>query len=235
MAVSAVEKVNRINKGALLEANDLYRFYHVGDEEVRALRGVSLTLESGELTALSGRSGSGKSTLLTCLAGLDDPDGGQVTLLGHRLSRRPEAERARLRGEYVGIALQSGNLIGHLSVLDNALLAGRLRGKPNRARAQELLEAVGLEHRAGAYPAQLSGGETARAALVAALTHAPIVLLADEPTAELDPESEGRVLDVIEAFVRQEGHAALIATHSTRLAGRADRTLHLEDGRWHDA
>lgn len=221
----------------LMEATDVYRFYHVGDEETRALRGVSLAVHPGELVVLLGSSGSGKSTLLASLAGLDDPDGGQIDLAGKRLSRRPEAQRAKLRAEHIGIMLQSGNLLPHLNVLDNALLTGKLLGQPDEARARELLQAVGLSHRMHAYPSQLSGGETARAALVAALTHNPPILLADEPTAEVDAETEDRVAGVIEAFVDQHGgqHCALLATHSPRLAQRADRVLRLRDGRWLDA
>lgn len=221
----------------LLEATDLYRFYHVGDEETRALRGVSLSVQPGELVVLLGSSGSGKSTLLASLAGLDDPDGGQIDIATQRMSRRPEGQRARLRAEHIGIMLQSGNLLPHLNVLDNALLTGKLLGKPDEVRARELLKQVGLSHRLHAYPSQLSGGETARAALVAALTHNPSILLADEPTAEVDAETEDRVAGVIEAFVDQRGaqHCALLATHSPRLAQRADRVLRLRDGRWQDA
>lgn len=219
----------------LLSATDLYRFYHVGDDETRALRGVSLELRPGELTVLLGASGSGKSTLLACLAGLDDPDGGRIALGGERLSRQPEARRARLRAAHLGVMLQSGNLIPHLSVLDNVLLTGALLGRRDDARARELLNRVGLAPRVHAYPSQLSGGETARAALVAALAHGPQVLLADEPTAEVDADTEDRVTDMIGEFVHGQGRAALIATHSPRLARRADRVLHLKDGRWANA
>ncbi len=219
----------------LMNATDLYRFYHVGDDETRALRGVSLELRPGELTVLLGSSGSGKSTLLACLAGLDDPDGGRIEVSGERLSRQPEARRARLRAANLGVMLQSGNLIPHLSVLDNALLTGSLLGRPDVAAARELLGQVGLGQRLHAYPSQLSGGEMARAALVAALAHGPRILLADEPTAEVDADTEDRVTDVIGEFVHGQGRAALIATHSPRLAGRADRVLHLKDGRWVDA
>ncbi|GGM60068.1 ABC transporter ATP-binding protein [Deinococcus arenae] len=221
---------------SLLQVHDVYRFYHVADEETRALRGVSLSVAPGELVVLLGRSGSGKSTLLASLAGLDDPNGGQIDIAGARMSRRPEAWRAELRAEHIGVMLQSGNLMPHLTVLDNALLTGTLLGRPDEARARDLLQQVGLGYRLHAYPSQLSGGETARAGLVAALTHNPAVLLADEPTAEVDAETEDRVAGVIEAFVTQRDgpHCAVLATHSTRLARRADRVLTLHDGRWQD-
>lgn len=223
---------------SILEAVDLYRFYHVADEEVRALRGVSLDVAPGELVALLGASGSGKSTLLSCLAGLDDPDGGAVTVAGERLTRRPEAQRAGVRARHLGVMLQGGNLLAHLNVLDNVTLTGRLLGQPDEARALDLLGQLGLDHRRRAFPAQLSGGEIARASLAAALAHRPAALLADEPTAEVDAATEERVIGVIEAFVRGEGRGgrgAVIATHSPRLAARAGRVLRLKDGRWQDA
>lgn len=223
---------------SILEAVDLYRFYHVADEEVRALRGVSLDVAPGELVVLLGASGSGKSTLLSCLAGLDDPDGGAVTVAGERLTRRPEAQRAGVRARHLGVMLQGGNLLAHLNVLDNVTLTGRLLGQPGGARALDLLGQLGLDHRRHAFPAQLSGGEIARASLAAALAHRPAALLADEPTAEVDAATEERVIGVIEAFVRGEGRGgrgAVIATHSPRLAARAGRVLRLKDGRWQDA
>ncbi|GAA5512415.1 putative ABC transporter ATP-binding protein Rv0986 [Deinococcus carri] len=219
----------------LLQATDVYRFYHVGDDETRALRGVSLEVRAGELVVLLGSSGSGKSTLLACLAGLDDPDGGQVEVASRRLSRRPEVQRARLRAEHLGVMLQSGNLLPHLNVLENVLLTGHILGKPDEVRARELLGQLGLSGQLAAYPSQLSGGETARVSLAAALAHGPALLLADEPTAEVDALTEAQVAQVIEAFVHQPGHCALIATHSPRLAAHATRMLRLKDGRWQDA
>jgi len=211
-------------------ADDLYRFFHVGDEETRALRGVSLTVKPGELVAVMGASGSGKSTLLACLAGLDDPDGGHVDIGGDRITRRPEGERAQLRGARVGVLLQSDNLLPHLSVLDNVLLPMQLAGKVELTFALVLLAQVGLSERAGHLPRQLSGGELARAGLVVALAARPQVLLADEPTAEVDAETEKKLFEVLDHF-RTRGGAVLISTHSPALAGRADRVLHLTDGR----
>jgi len=218
-----------------MEAADLYRFYHVGDEETRALRGVSLDVRPGELTVLLGKSGSGKSTLLACLAGLDDPDGGVVSVGGQTLSRQPERIRAALRAEYLGMMLQGGTLIAHLNVLDNVTLTGRLNGKPDKEGAIKLLTQLGLAERLQAFPAQLSGGETARASLAAALAHRPRVLLADEPTAEVDAQTEQQVLAVIKDFIRRNQSAAVISTHSPRLAEQADRVLRIQDGRWQNA
>src|SRR5262245_31169177 len=165
----------------IIEAFDLYRFYHVGDSETLALRGVSLHVDAGELVVVMGPSGSGKSTLLACLSGIDEPDGGAVDLLSRRLSRRPEGERAARRAASIGILLQAGNLFAHLSVAQNVRLAMRLAQKPDEHRLVELMDLVGLAQRQYALPSQLSGGEAARAGLAVALAAAPPLLLADEP------------------------------------------------------
>jgi putative ABC transport system ATP-binding protein len=213
-----------------LDASSLYRFFHAGEEETLALQGVSLTVGRGELVAVVGPSGSGKSTLLACLAGLDEPDGGWVLIEGERLSRRPEPERAALRARRVGVLFQSGNLLDHLTVAENVVLAQRVAGRPNPGRAAGLLEALGLARRAHARPAELSGGETARAGLAVALANDPAVVLADEPTGELDSASEARVLDLLWAHAAAGG-AVVVATHSPAVAAAAARTLHLRDGR----
>jgi putative ABC transport system ATP-binding protein len=215
---------------AALDASSLYRFFHAGEEETLALQGVSLTVGRGELVAVVGPSGSGKSTLLACLAGLDEPDGGCVLIEGERLSRRPEPERAALRARRVGVLFQSGNLLDHLTVAENVALAQRVAGRPNPGRAAGLLEALGLARRAHARPAELSGGETARAGLAVALANDPAVVLADEPTGELDSASEARVLDLLWAHAAAGG-AVVVATHSPAVAAAAARTLHLRDGR----
>lgn len=216
---------------ARLEAHDLYRFYHAGQEETLALRGVSLSVRPTETVALVGPSGSGKSTLLNCLAGLDEPDGGWVTVMGQRITRRPQAERAKLRARHIGVLLQSGNLLEHLTIVDNLRLAISLAGGDRRRVSVETaLASVGLEERGHALPAHLSGGELARAGLALALINEPTILLADEPTGEVDAENEARILDLIRRRAR-EGGASLIATHSPAVAAVADRVLHIIDGR----
>jgi putative ABC transport system ATP-binding protein len=215
---------------AVLEARELYRFYHAGDEETLALRGVSLSVAAGEMVAVMGPSGSGKSTLLACLAGLDDPDGGMVLVDGERLSRRSEQERARIRARRIGVVFQSGNLLGHLDVRQNVFLAQRLAGRHDPARVDQLLETVGIQGRAHAVPTQLSGGELARASLVVALANDPPVLLADEPTGELDTHTADRVLALIRERVA-EGTAVVAVTHNQHVAEAADRVLELRDGR----
>lgn len=213
-----------------IEAFDLYRFYHAGEDETLALRGVSLSIESGETVAVMGPSGSGKSTLLACLAGLDEPDGGHVEVMGQRLTRRPESERAAIRAAHIGILLQSGNLFEYLSVEDNVRLPMRLAHAVDRRRLDELIDQVGLASRRRARPSELSGGEAARAGLAVALATAPSVLLADEPTGEVDAETERDILRLFEAR-RRDGGATLVVTHSAELAAHADRVLRLQDGR----
>lgn len=214
----------------LLEAREIYRFFHVGDDETVALRGVNLVLSKGETVAVVGPSGSGKSTLLACLTGLDEPDGGSVTVAGARLSRRPEAERARIRARSFGLLRQSGNLFQHLTVAQNVRFQMMLAGRRNEARLAALLASVGLGDRAGSYPSRLSGGEAARAGLATALAADPDILVADEPTAEVDARTEDQLMAGFDER-RRQGATTLLATHSRALASRADRILNLRDGR----
>jgi putative ABC transport system ATP-binding protein len=214
----------------VLAGDNLYRFFHAGDDEVLALKGVSIEVSAGELVVVNGPSGSGKSTLLACLAGLDEPDGGTVRVAGHTLTRRPERERAALRARFVGVLFQSWNLIGHLSVEDNLRLAQRLAGADAPARRVALLDRLGLRGRRRALPAELSGGETVRAGLATALANEPAVLIADEPTAEVDGASEQAVLEVLHEELGA-GRALLIATHSDAVVATATRVVRLVDGR----
>lgn len=215
----------------ILEARDLYRFFHAGDDETFALRGVSLSVDAGEMVAVVGPSGSGKSTLLACVAGLDDPDGGSVSVAGERITRRPETERARLRARWIGVLQQSGNLLGHLSVGDNIQLARSLvADRSERMPIEELLDDVGLAGRARAVPSRLSGGEAARAGLAVALANDPAVVVADEPTGEVDAGNEHLLLELLRARAAAGG-AVVMVTHSTRAALAADRIVHLRDGR----
>jgi putative ABC transport system ATP-binding protein len=216
---------------AALEADDLYRFFHAGDDETLALRGVSLRLDSGDLVAVTGPSGSGKSTLLACLAGLDEPDGGTVRVAGARLSRRPEGERAALRARGIGLLFQQENLIGHLTVAQNVALARSLDGSRRRRRANsDVLGRVGIASKAQALPRQLSGGEQARAGLAVAMANEPSVILADEPTGELDDSTSARIFALLRERA-DDGAAVLVVTHDPAIARRADRELHMRDGR----
>ncbi|MGV8972882.1 MAG: ABC transporter ATP-binding protein [Rhodoglobus sp.] len=224
----------------VLTAEDLYKFYWAGEEETRALRGVALTVHAGEIVAITGPSGSGKSTLLSCLAGLEEPSGGTVQVAGQRISRQNEQVRSRLRAELIGMLWQAGNLIEHLDVTENVLLARALARKAiprkhaGNARettdVEHLLAAVGLTARAHSLPAQLSGGEAARAGLAVALANNPPLLLADEPTGELDSTTEASILALLKDLAAQ-GTAVVVVTHSPLVARTAHRQIHLQDGR----
>lgn len=214
----------------VLAATGLYRFYHSGDEETAALRGVDLTVEAGEIVALVGPSGSGKSTLLACIAGLDEPDAGSVVLRGAIMTRRTEQQRAVLRAHSIGFLMQSGNLFEHLSVADNMRLQQALAGLTDDGSREKLLQRLGISHRGSALPSQLSGGESARAGLAVALAAMPSLLICDEPTAEVDAAAEQDII----ALLRHEadhGVAVIVATHSETLAALANRVITLYDGR----
>jgi putative ABC transport system ATP-binding protein len=213
-----------------LEARNLYRFFRAGEEETLALRGVSLTVNPGTIVAVLGPSGSGKSTLLGCLAGLDEPAGGTVFVRGERVSHRPESERAKIRARRIGVLLQSGNLIQHLDLRGNVRVAQLAGGTlAPRRRTDVLLEQVGLAARRHAYPTELSGGELARAGLAVALANDPDVVLADEPTGELDGDTEQRVIRLLAEHAGR-GAGLVVVTHSAEVARMADRVLTLTDG-----
>lgn len=210
-----------------LEAHELYRFYRAEDDETLALKGVSLAVSAGEVAAVVGPSGSGKSTLLNLLAGLDEPSGGTVWVVGERVSHRPEPVRAALRARLIGVLRQSHNLLGHLTVQQNIDLVARLQRTALDRGA--LLEALGIGSRAGSLPHQLSGGETARAGVAVALVSDPAVLLADEPTGELDGDSERTLLSLLRDCA-DRGTAVLVASHSLAVRRMADRVIELADG-----
>lgn len=224
----------------VLEARGLHRFYRRGDEEVPALRDVSLAVAPGEMVAVVGPSGSGKSTLLNLLAGLDDPDGGSVWVGGERFSHRGPAAQARLRGSEIGVLTQASGLLDHLTVLGNVRLAASFRrSRPHRDGAEPagpsespaaLLAGLGIESRAHGRPSTLSGGETARANLAVALAGGPLVLLADEPTAEVSRDEEAAILALLRR-VRPATGATVVVTHSQTVAAAADTVLEMTDGK----
>lgn len=216
-------------EGAAITARGLFRVYRHRDDETVALHGVSVEVTAGEMVALTGPSGSGKSTLLACLAGLDELEAGQVRVDGTSMTGLDASGRARLRARRIGMVFQAANLIEHLSVAQNVRLVQQLSGRAGRPDVDELLDAVGLAGRAAAAPSRLSGGEAARAGLAVALATDPTVVLADEPTGELDSATEEQVLDLLRG-VAARGAAVLVASHSTAVADRSDRVIHLVDG-----
>ena len=198
-------------------------------------QGVSLQVRAGEFVALLGESGVGKSTLLNCIAGLDEADAGRVELDGVQVGPLPADARARLRREKLGFVFQAFHVLPHLSVAENVELPLRLLGTAWRAgrredapaRVEELLAAVGLGGLGGRLPAQLSGGQLQRVAIARALVHRPALILADEPTGNLDPATAARVMEALVAQAHASGAACLLVTHSTAAAARADRVLRL--------
>ena len=212
-----------------LRTTDLYRFYRAGDEEVLALRGVSVNVAAGEVVAVTGPSGSGKSTLMACLAGIDEPDGGSVWVGGERISHRYDGERAALRARHIGVLRQSDNLLDHLTVLQNVQLACRIARRGTRG-CLALLDSVGIGQRSGHVVSQLSGGEAARAAVAVALANDPVVFLADEPTGELDSETERQILTLLRERATA-GTAVVVASHSPAVRRFADRVITLREGR----
>jgi len=191
---------------------------------------VSLDVARGEFVALVGESGVGKSTLLNCIAGLEQPDSGALQLDGQGVLGLGEDARARLRRAKLGFVFQAFHVLPHLSVAENVLLPLLLLGRPDAARVAAVLEAVGLGALGARLPAQLSGGQLQRVAIARAVVHNPALILADEPTGNLDPDTAQRVLSVLVAQVREAGAACLLVTHSQAAAQRADRVLRLTPG-----
>ncbi len=197
-----------------------------------ALRPTSFTISSGETVAIVGRSGSGKSTLLHLAAGIEAATGGHIDVLGQDLTRLGDRDRARLRRDGIGIVFQFFHLVPHLSVEENVLLPAMIAGdlRQYRPRAVELLDRVELGDRAKDAVDHLSGGEMQRVAICRALLRRPALVLADEPTGNLDDATGRLVMDLMTSMVREEGCTLVYVTHSTELAGAADRTLHLRSG-----
>jgi len=188
---------------------------------------VDLTMQRGELVALLGESGVGKSTLLNCVAGLDTADAGRITLAGREVLGLSEPEAARLRREGLGFVFQAFHVLPHLNVADNVGLPLQLLGRPRGDRVARMLAAVGLEGLGERAPRQLSGGQLQRVAIARALVHEPALVLADEPTGNLDPRSAGLVMDVLVDAARRTGAGVLLVTHSPPAAARCDRVLEL--------
>jgi putative ABC transport system ATP-binding protein len=218
---------------AILEARDLVKRYRLGDGQVDALRGVSLSVNKGEFVAIMGASGSGKSTMLHLLGGLDLPTSGDVVIDGLNLAALDEEHRTLTRREKTGFVFQFFNLIPLLTVRENVALPFLIAGDPigpHQARVNELLELVGLTAMAGHKPDQLSAGEQQRVALARALATAPAILLADEPTGNLDYTTGAEILDLLWNSCDRLGQTIILVTHDARAASYADRVFVLRDG-----
>jgi len=222
---------------ALVELAALTKTYREGEQDRAVLQEVSLRLERDAFSVLMGRSGAGKSTLLNLISGIDLPTSGHVRIGGTDLTGLSETERTLFRRENIGFVFQSFNLISTLTVGENVRLPLELAGESPRAdreRAQAMLDHVGLADRADAFPDRLSGGEQQRVAVARALTHDPLLVLADEPTGNLDYETGQEVLSLLGDLVRDTGTTLLVATHDPEVLPRADRVLHLHGGVLHD-
>ncbi|MEZ5722057.1 MAG: ABC transporter ATP-binding protein [Paracoccaceae bacterium] len=215
----------------LLNVENLTKTFAGSDGPVTVLRGVDLALGAGETLALTGESGSGKSTLLHLIGGLDDADGGSIRLDGQEVTALDDAGRAALRREVVGVVFQQFNLIPSLTVAANIAFQARLADRFDPERTRVLAEALGLAAQMDKYPEQLSGGQQQRVAIARTLAARPKLVLADEPTGNLDEATAAEVMDQLLGLVAETGAALVMATHSPALAARLDRRLHLTRGR----
>ena len=218
----------------LISIEDLSKSYTEGKQTHAVLRGANLKIRRGEFVALLGASGSGKSTLLNLLSGIDTADDGAIWVQGRDLVAMTEAERTLFRRRHIGFVFQFFNLLPTLTVLENAALPLELAGAPAkeaRSKARALLEQVGLADRTASYPDLLSGGEQQRVALARALVHDPLLVLADEPTGNLDEDTGAQVMALLEQLTRQAGKNLVMATHNLENVRRADRVIHVHEGK----
>ena len=213
-------------KHPIIELQSVSRQYESGESIVHALKNVSLTVSQGEFVAVVGPSGSGKSTLLGLVSGIDRPTTGEVWVAGHRIDRLKENELARWRRHTLGIVFQFFQLLPTLTALENVMLPMSLAGEMDESRARALLDKVGMGHRGSHLPTALSGGEQQRVAIARALANDPPLLLADEPTGNLDERTGQGIMELL-ASLRSQGKTVLLVTHDPALAARADRVIHM--------
>lgn len=225
-----------MNSNAIVQIRELYKTYHEGDRSQRVLEAVNLDIAAGEFLALLGASGSGKSTLLNLLSGIDSPDSGSIRIDGTDITPLSDRQLTLFRREHIGIVFQFFNLIPTLTVRENITLPRELSGAGRgaaEARADALLEQVGLGERTEAFPDKLSGGEQQRVAIARALLHEPKIVLADEPTGNLDDDTGGAVIRLLLRLTREAGKTLIMATHSSEISRQADRVCRIHDGALH--
>lgn len=215
----------------LLRVTDIHKTYQTADGPFAVLRGIDLTLDAGETLALTGESGSGKSTLLHLIGGLDTPDAGQIVLQDQDIATLDDTARAALRRGTVGVVFQQFNLIPSLRIADNIAFQARLAGQHDAAWIKTLTDRMGLSAQLSKYPEQLSGGQQQRVAIARTLAPKPRLVLADEPTGNLDEATAATVMDLMLELVSEAGAGLLMVTHSQALASRMSRRLHLKAGR----
>ncbi len=230
-AVPAPPPAEMPDAAPVVSAVDLTRRYGEGETAVDALRGVSLEVAKGQLTAVMGPSGSGKSTLMHILAGLDKPTSGEVTIADTNISRLNDSDLTKLRRTHIGFVFQFFNLLPMLNAEENIVLPLSIAGeKPDKAWVDDLLGQVGLSARRDHRPAELSGGQQQRVAIGRALVNKPTIIFADEPTGNLDSKTSGEILELLSTSVRELGQTIVMVTHEPRAAAIADRVLFLDDG-----
>jgi putative ABC transport system ATP-binding protein len=228
---AAATAAEETRTGPVVSARDLTRRYGEGDTAVDALRGVSLDVPRGQMTAVMGPSGSGKSTLMHILAGLDKPTSGEVEIAGTAISKLSDTELTKLRREHIGFIFQFFNLLPMLTAEENVVLPVTLAGeKPNKAWVSELMQKVGLADRRKHRPSELSGGQQQRVAIGRALVTRPSIVFADEPTGNLDSKTGGEILDLLHQSVEDLSQTIVMVTHEARASAIADRVLFLDDG-----
>ena len=221
----------------VLQANDIYKTYHLGGRELQVLRGVNLELRRGEFVALQGASGSGKSTLLQLLGGLDRPSSGTIRFKGNPLRLQTSQQAAIFRGQNVGFVFQAYHLLPDLNALENVMLPAQVQRTAvsvSRNRGMDLLVSVGLADRMEHRPAELSGGEQQRVAIARAMMNEPEIILADEPTGNLDSNTEAEIIDLLNKLHQERNLTLLVATHDEIVAAATQRVERLVDGRLAD-
>ena len=225
--------LSRAHMSSVIEARELWKVYDTGSNLVQALRGVDLSIEAGEMVAIMGPSGCGKTTLLNCVSSLDEFTAGEVLVDGRPISEMSDRERTKMRAQRLGFVFQSFNLLPVLSAVENVelpLLMNDIAPKEARRRALSALESVGLRDWAGHLPAELSGGEQQRVTIARAFVHEPALILADEPTGNLDTSTSGVVIDLLVDLNRSHGITFLLVTHEEEIARQCTRIVTIRDG-----
>ncbi len=220
--------------GPVIRVKDLYKIYRIGETKVRALNGVSFTINRGDFCSIVGTSGSGKSTLLNMLAGLEKPTKGEIVIAGEHMERKTENQLVAFRREHIGFIFQSFNLMGTMNAIENVALPLTFQGMDRKSRirkAEEMLELVGLEKHKKHRPNQMSGGQQQRVGVARALVVEPEIIFADEPTGNLDSNTSVEVMNLMKKVVREKKQTLVMVTHDNYLAGFADLVLRIRDGK----
>lgn len=221
-------------KKTVISVKDLYKIYRVGDSKVRALNGVSFTIEKGEFCAIVGTSGSGKSTLLNMLAGLEKPTKGEIVIVGEHMEKKNENQLVKFRREHIGFIFQSFNLLASMNAIENVAMPLTFQGMAKEKRikkAEEVLELVGLSKHKKHKPTQMSGGQQQRVGIARALVVQPEIIFADEPTGNLDSKTSAEVMALIKKIIREKNQTLVMVTHDDHLASFADRIFRISDGK----